>query len=164
MQNAAFWIEQLKLESHIEGGFFREVFQLAEGAENLHSPANQAGRKRYTSIYFLLEYPDFSAFHRLKSDEIWHFYAGHPLTLWIISEDGSLSQQRLGNNPAQGECFQVRVPALTWFAAQPDSGYALVGCTMAPGFDYSDLELAQGQALSTAYPQYQALIERFTRS
>lgn len=163
--DAQFWINQLQLQPHPEGGFFREVFQSSEVVPSPFLPKRYDGdRAYYSSIYFLLEQHNFSAFHRLQTDEIWHFYAGSPLTIWIIDSTGQLSTQHLGNNPALGQCFQVVVPANTWFAAKPDHpSYSLVGCTMAPGFHYDDFELADSTELSTAYPQHRTLIEELTR-
>lgn len=165
MTDAQFWIRQLELEPHPEGGFYKEVFQSSEALSQPVLPKRYGGaRAYYTSIYFLLEQHNFSAFHRLQSDEIWHFYAGSSLTIWVIDSEGNLSIQHLGNNPTLGQNFQAIVPANTWFAAKPDqASYSLVGCTMAPGFHFEDFELADSGELSTAYPQHQALIEQLTR-
>ena len=157
--DAAFWIQQLNLQRHPEGGYFAEVYKSDENVQ-----PGRGERPAGTSIYFLLEHPDFSAFHRLQSDEIWHFYAGVPLTLWVMDAAGSLTTLRLGSNPALNQEFQAIVPKNTWFAAQPDAvGFSLVGCTMAPGFEYADFELARAQELAREYPQHRQLIERLTR-
>lgn len=118
-----------------------------------------------TAIYFLLPGDQFSALHRLRSDEVWHFYAGSSLTLHIIDPQGCLTQKKLGTNPDKGESFQVVVEAGCWFGATVDDpqGYALVGCTVAPGFEFEDFELGNRQQLLEQYPQHRELIERLTR-
>ncbi|WP_027882186.1 cupin domain-containing protein [Meiothermus rufus] len=166
MHSANFWKDQLSLEPHPEGGFYRQTYIAQESIPQACLPSRYRGQRAFsTAIYFLLEYPDFSAFHRLKSDEIWHFYAGQPLHLWQISPQGQLKHLRLGPDPSQGQVFQAVVPAGHWFAASLEApgSYALVGCTVAPGFDFADLELASRTALAEQFPQHRALIEKLTR-
>ncbi len=162
---AQYWIEHLQLQPHPEGGYYRETYR-AEGRLLgccLHE--HEGPRQLATAIYFLLAGDQFSALHRLRSDEMWHFYAGSPLTLHIIQPDGQLVQVRLGNNPANGESFQAVVKAGCWFGATVDDpeGYALVGCTVAPGFEFEDFELGDRQRLIEQYPQHREIIERLTR-
>lgn len=129
-------------------------------------PARFEGKRFLsTAIYYLLEQADFSAFHRLKSDECWHFYAGEPLNLFIIEDDGSLQQIVLGNNLLKSEVPQFFVKAGKWFAAAPceNSTFCFVGCTVTPGFDFEDLEFANKEALINQYPSHKLIIERFTR-
>ncbi|AWR85630.1 cupin domain-containing protein [Meiothermus taiwanensis] len=166
MYSAKFWVEHLGLQPHLEGGFYRQTYVSSELIAQPHLPPRfDSPRAFSTAIYFLLEHPDFSAFHRLKSDEIWHFYAGASLTLWLISPQGALSRLSLGPDPSKGQRFQATVPAGCWFAASLDTPgtYALVGCTMAPGFDFADLELAERETLARQFPQHRPLIERLTR-
>ncbi|GIW26213.1 cupin domain-containing protein [Meiothermus sp.] len=166
MHSAQFWIEHLGLEPHPEGGFYRQTYIASEAIAEPHLPHRYKGHRSFsTAIYFLLEYPDFSAFHRLKSDEIWHFYTGSSLSLWLISPLGKLSCINLGPDPSRGHGFQGVVPAGYWFAANLDAPqtFALVGCTMAPGFDFADFELAQQAELIRQFPQHRDLIERLTR-
>jgi uncharacterized protein len=165
--NAAYWIHNLGLQLHPEGGYYRQTYRsdLLLPKESL--PAQFVGsRPVSTAIYFLLDHPDFSAFHRLRSDEMWHFYLGGPLLVHIIEAGGELSKIHLGADPEAGEVFQAVVRAGCWFASQVrDPGrFALVGCTVAPGFDFEDFELAQRDSLAERYPQHRALIEKFTRS
>ncbi len=166
MHRAKFWIDHLRLEPHLEGGFFRQTYVASEFIAQPHLPERYSGKRAFsTAIYFLLEYPDFSAFHRLQSDEVWHFYAGSALSIWTITPEGDLSHTLLGPDPVQGHVFQAVIPAGHWLGAHlhdPES-YALVGCTMAPGFDFADFELAQGQQLAQQFPQHRDLIERLTR-
>lgn len=97
-----------------------------------------------TAIYFLLKKGDISAFHKIKSDEIWHFYEGQRLEIYYLDRNGNLETILLGNNPDEGEVFQAVVPADCWFASKVSkcSEFALVGCTVAPGFDFQDFEMA----------------------
>lgn len=164
--DARFWIEYLGLLPHPEGGYYREVYRSAESMLAEHLPPRYGGGRAFsTAIYYLLEHPDFSAFHRIKSDEIWHFYDGSPLILWQIDPSGGLRALRLGRDPTQGEQPMRVVPAGCWFAASLEhpQSFALVGCTVAPGFDFADFELAEREALLRQFPQHQALIERLTR-
>lgn len=166
MYSAKFWIDHLRLEPHLEGGFFSQTYIANESIAQSHLPSRYKGRRAFsTAIYFLLEYPDFSAFHRLQSDEVWHFYAGSSLSIWTLSPQGQLSQVRLGSDPTQGRMFQAVIPAGHWLGAHLDvpQSYALVGCTMAPGFDFADFELAQREQLAQQFPQHRDLIERLTR-
>ena len=159
-------MERLGLVPHPEGGFYRQTYISRESIAHPHLPPRYNGPRPFsTAIYFLLEHPDFSAFHRLRSDEIWHFYAGASLTLWLISPKGVLSSLSLGPDPNQKHNFQAVVPAGHWFAASLDAprAYALVGCTVAPGFEFADFELAQREELSRRFPQHRRLIERLTR-
>ena len=165
MRDAAYWIEHLELMPHPEGGYFREVYRSDESAGNAGLPARYgAARSLGTGIYFLLTETGFSAFHRLQTDELWHYYTGSvPVDIWVIHPAGQLEHRRLGPEVAAGMAFQVLVPRGTWFAAEAAGGYALTGCTMAPGFDFADFELADGAALAAAYPAHAALIRRLTR-
>lgn len=165
MHDAEYWIRHLELEPHPEGGFYRETYKASETIAGGHLPGRFNGDRIFGSaIYFLIDEQDFSAFHRLAADEIWHFYTGSPLRLWMIDPGGALSTVQLGPNPAAGQVFHAVVGAGCWFAASVEAGYALVGCTMAPGFDYADFELAQRGELIARYPQHRTLIERFTRA
>ena len=166
MQDAQYWIDTLKLEPHPEGGYYRQTYrsQLTIPRSALPQPF-RGDRSASTAIYFLLRDEDFSAFHRLASDEMWHFYAGGPLSVYVIDESGQHCELKLGPNPERCEAFQAVVPAGCWFASclsQPDT-FALVGCTVAPGFDFSDFVMADRSSLMAAYPQYSSLIRRLTR-
>ncbi len=164
--NADYWIQQLQLTSHIEGGAFREVYRSELTISQRALPIFfQGSRNISTSIYFLLASGQFSAFHRIASDELWHFYYGDPLLIYEIGHTGGLIVHRLGPDIEKGENFQAIVKAGSWFASVPaaDSEYALVGCTVAPGFDFSEFELADRAALVKQYPQHQVIIESLTR-
>ena len=163
---AAFWIEHLRLAPHPEGGHFRETYRAAERVDGAHLPARYDGaRSCSTAIYFLLRAGEVSALHRIKSDEIWHFYAGGPLIVSVIEPDGARHDLTLGPGPDADQLVQAVVPAGAWFGAavRPGTAYALVGCTVAPGFEFADFELADRGALLRLYPQHAALIEHLTR-
>lgn len=165
-QTAQYWIDHLQMTKHPEGGYFKEVYRSEDKILSSALPTLYGGDRSYaTSIYFLLAGNDFSAFHRLQSDEIWHFYAGCGVKIVVIDTDGKVVTHSLGNNFDIGEQFQVIVPANTWFGAKPidKGGFALVGCTMAPGFEFEDFELADRTDLINQYPQHKALITEFTR-
>jgi uncharacterized protein len=166
-RTAADWIASLGLVPHPEGGFYRETYRAAETIAADHLPARFPGARAFsTAIYFLLPGDQVSLLHRIKSDEVWHFYAGTSLTLALIHpDDGRLEECRLGPDPERGERFQVLVPAGRWYGASvddPDS-YALVGGTVAPGFDFADFELADRETLLARFPQHRPVILRLTR-
>jgi uncharacterized protein len=113
-------------------------------------PAGFSGdRNISTSIYYLLEGDDFSAFHRIKSDEIWHFYTGTSAIEIISVEEGKIRKQFLGDNPRENQFFQIVVPKNTWFAARlvNKQGFALAGCTVSPGFHFDDFEMANQELI-----------------
>lgn len=166
-QGAKYWIEKLALDRHPEGGYYRETYRSGEriAAEALPGRYDRGERAFSTAIYFLLAGEDFSAFHRLRSDEIWHFYAGDPLTVHVLDETGGYSRCTLGRNGENGEVFQCVIPRGGWFGAMlesPDS-FALVGCTVAPGFDFRDFEMGNRAELVRLFPEHRSLIEKLTR-
>jgi len=160
------WIESLELQPHPEGGFYRETYRAAEMLEKKALPDRFSGPRAFsTAIYFLLRGNDFSALHRIAADEVWHFHAGCPLLLHRIDGEGHYVIDRLGTGVGQGEMPQAVVPAGTWFGATPSdpSSFSLTSCTVAPGFDFADLEIGRREDLLKAFPQHQVLIERLTR-
>jgi predicted cupin superfamily sugar epimerase len=163
---AQYWIDTLRLVPHAEGGFFSESYRSADVIAADALPARFGGaRPASTAIYFLLTGSEYSALHRLRADEVWHHYAGSSLTLHRILPGGGLSQARLGRPDVGGGVPQIVVPAGCWFGATVDDarGYALVGCTVAPGFSAEDFELGERARLILEYPQHEALIVRLTR-
>lgn len=159
-------IEKLKLVPHPEGGYYARTYQ-SEGniSQECLSGGFNGNRPFSTAIYFLLEKGKFSAFHRIKSDECWHFYTGETLLIHIINPAGELVTVKLGNKIEKGEIFQYVVPAGYWFASEPafHTSFSFVGCTVAPGFDFEDFELAHAADLVKQYPQHKLLIERLCR-
>ncbi len=160
------WITSLRLTPHPEGGHFRETYRSTEGVAGTDLPARYGDARAFsTAIYFLLRAGEVSRLHRIKSDEIWHFYAGGPLTIFLIRPHGGLHETILGTDPDQGQALQAVVEAGTWFGAAPLPGtpYSLVGCTVAPGFEFADFELGDRRQLIRSHPQHTALIERLAR-
>jgi uncharacterized protein len=166
MPDLHYWVEKLGLRPHPEGGFYKETYRAPLELPQSALPAEFKGnRNASTAIYFLIDGQNFSAFHRIAADEMWHFYAGSALAVEVIHPDGRYSQILVGSNPEAGEVFQAIVPAGCWFAShvKDATSYSLVGCTVAPGFDFADFEIADRAALSAQYPEHRALIETLTR-
>ncbi len=164
-RSAQYWIEKLKLAKHPEGGYFREVYQANEIISKKSLPERYSSFRPFsTSIFFLLKGNEFSAFHRLKSDEIWHFYDGTPLLLYLIDSKGKLTTIRVGRNPDRSETLQFVIPKGFWFAAEvtDKNSYSLISCTVSPGFDFEDFELGSKKYLIAKYPQHKVLIDRLT--
>ena len=159
------WIRQLKLRRHPEGGYYRETYRAKDTVSATALPDRFAGSRRFsTAIYFLLQGKDISRLHRLQSDELWHFYAGYALTIDLITPAGQHKRIKLGKNPKRGESFQAVIPAGCWFGAAVNNqrAYSLVGCTVAPGFDFADFEQADRRQLLVQYPQHADIIRRLT--
>jgi len=159
-------IEHYAMQPHPEGGYYKETYRAAETISSGALPMRFAGARHFsTAIYFLLEQGNFSAFHRIKSDECWHFYAGGALLIYVLNENGSLQTVKLGDDVLKDETFQYVVPAGCWFASAPAQGteFSFVGCTVSPGFDFEDFELAQKDVLQKQFPQHSELIARLTR-
>lgn len=131
--NAKDLIERLKLQPHPEGGWYVETYR---------HPADGGGRSVKTAIYYLLEAGDVSAWHRVDAVEIWHWYAGAPLVLTISPDGHDAAAHRLGPNVLAGEEPQVVVPPHHWQTAESLGAWTLVGCTVAPGFEFSGFEMA----------------------
>lgn len=161
------YILHLNLQPHPEGGYYRETYRSAEAIGREALPARFGGNRNFaTAIYFLIEQHNFSALHKIKSDETWHFYAGDALEVIEIDDTGALKTTWVGNNPEGGELFQYTVKANTWFGSRVKAGgtFSLVGCTVAPGFDFADFEMAKREELTRLFPQHQALIAAMTRN
>tara|TARA_B100000683_G_C12418734_1_gene526887 strand:- start:34 stop:537 length:504 start_codon:yes stop_codon:yes gene_type:complete len=155
-------IDKLELYPHPEGGFYREVYR-SEGLikADCLEPDMSDERNYSTCIYYLLSSSDYSAFHRIKQDELWHHYEGSSLRIHILLPDGTYKYRDLGNDLENDQHPMVMVPAKAWFAAEVmnKESYTLCGCTVAPGFDFADFELAESSALKEKYPVYSELIE-----
>lgn len=167
LKNAQYWIDRLNLVPHPEGGYYCETYRSKVSvAKDALPPEFPGARLISTAIYFLLEGESFSAFHRLRSDELWHFHVGGTITVHVIDRDGGYSKIRLGGNPDAGEAFQAVVKAGCWFASRvhDPASFALAGCTVSPGFDFADFELGKRSELVRLYPQHQVLIEQLTRT
>ena len=157
MKAAQYFIEKLGLQQHAEGGFYISTFA---GKELVNTATGE--RPGYTSIYFLLRSSDISHLHRLQSDELWYYHAGSSLTVHMIYPDGTYEAKKLGLNIEAGEQPQILVPKYTIFGSSVDEPhtFSLVGCMVAPGFDYADFELFTQEELLQAYPQHAAVIRK----
>ena len=158
--NADDWIQQLQLLPHPEGGYYKETYRSKESVFFL---GFEGRRNTSTAIYFLLKEKDKSHFHRIKSDELWFFHEGSSLEIFCLSENG-LQTILLGKNSKEGEQLQAIIPAGNWFAAKikDETGFSLVSCTVAPGFDFQDFELAEKELLEKEFPSHKRLIEVMT--
>ncbi len=166
---ASAYIATYHMEPHPEGGYYAQTYQAAESIPHAALPDRFGGDRPYsTAIYFLLENHNRSALHRIQSDEVWHFYAGGPLMVYVIEPgSGTLSTIRLGTNPDRGEVFQAVVSAGCWFGAKPvgmpgEPPFSLVGCTVAPAFDFAEFELANQASMLALFPQHKAVIDLLT--
>ncbi|MDO7854292.1 cupin domain-containing protein [Hymenobacter convexus] len=159
MSTAQDLIQQLRLQPHPEGGYYRETYR----ASLQTTAENGAARNVSTAIYYLLEDNDRSHFHRIQSDELWFFHQGQALEMLLL-ENGQLTVLALGHDVGRGEMPQAVVPAHTWFGARVKGGvgFALVSCTVAPGFDFADFELADRARLTQEFPEQAAVIEQLT--
>ncbi|HEY8929724.1 MAG TPA: cupin domain-containing protein [Mucilaginibacter sp.] len=160
MNAAAYWINRLQLQPHPEGGYYKEVFR---SEIEVTSTPLCAFKKACTSIYYLLEDADYSGFHRITSDELWYFHKGDPLNIHVITPDGTyniieLSDTETGN-------LSAIVTAGSWFGANipSGSGFTLVSCAVAPGFEFTDFEMAEKARLLSMYPQHEAIINKLCR-
>lgn len=151
MKDATYYIEQLRMAPHPEGGYFREILL---GREKVPFQGD-ADQNLYSSIFFLLREHEVSHLHRIHCDEVWYFHDGAPLTILTLNADGSLSEHVLGLDIAAGQMPQILVPAGTWFGAAMDRpGFSLVGCMCAPCFRYDRFELMTTGQLRHCYPQH----------
>jgi predicted cupin superfamily sugar epimerase len=163
-KDAQYWIHHLGLSPHPEGGYYRVTYKSDLTIVRSALPSSYQGdRSASTAIYFLLDEGNFSAFHRIASDEVWHFYTGSSLLVYVIDPEGNYFELHLGSD--EGEVFQAVVKAGSWFASRvrDAAGFALVGCTVAPGFDFADFELGVRSELIRTFPAHRKLIEELTR-
>lgn len=149
-------VKHYRLQPHPEGGFFAETYR-----SDLKIQTPQGLRAASTAIMFLITKDSISHFHRLTSDEGWHFYGGDPLRLLQINQKGELSEIVIGPDISQGQKLQHIVPAGDWFASTSYGEYSLVGCTVAPGFDFEDFEMGKKADLMQTFPQHQELLDSF---
>eukprot|EP00941_MAST-03F_sp_MAST-3F-sp1_P000330 g330.t1 len=150
--------EKYNLQPHPEGGYFAETFRSKENV----TTSKGLTRSSSTAILFMITPDKVSRFHRLQSDEVWHFYDGGPMTVVELTND-SFKTTVLGRD--EGSKLQHVVPAGTWFGSFPNEGteFSLVGCTVSPGFDFDDFELASRQNLLCEYPKAKEIIEKLTK-
>ncbi len=165
MYSSQYFIDTLKMEAHPEGGFYKSSFYSSENISSTDLKNSFEGeRSLWTSIYFLLRNGEISSFHRLKSDEMWYYHAGSPLTIYMINPEGKLTTKQLGLNIENGETPQFLVPKNYIFGSSMNSpGYSLVGCMLSPGFDFKDFEMFERNVLLTKYPEHKDIIVRLTK-
>ena len=164
MNPARMWIDRLQLTRHPEGGWFRETYRSMDHlAPSALAARFDSERSLATSIYYLLEAPDFSSLHRIRSDELWYFHAGSTLLLHLIDPAGTYQLRRIGLDE-QAEP-QALAPAGWLFGASlaEPAGWCLVSCLVAPGFDFRDFELPTRATLLQQFPSHARLIEGLTR-
>ncbi len=160
------WIRMLDLRPHPEGGWFRETWRAEESVDADGLPARYGGgRSHGTAIYYLLAEGAFSAIHRIRSPEVWHHYAGDPVEMIQLSNDGSAVRLLLGPDVAHGELPQIVVPRGTWQGARivPLGRRSLLGCSVAPGFEFEDFELGVREDLVARWPDLESEIVALTR-
>lgn len=156
MKNAEYYIKNLEMLPHVEGGYFKESFLSEEKVRE--------NKNLWSSIYFLLRTGEVSNFHRLKSDELWYYHDGETLTIYMISPGGELITKQLGINIEKGEVPQALVPKGYIFgSAMNNDGFSLVGCMVAPAFEYEDFELFEREYLLNLYPKHKDIIIKLTR-
>ena len=156
MKSAEYYIKNLNMDPHIEGGYFKESF--------ISNDEVKKDKKLWSSIYFLLRTGEVSNFHRLKSDELWYYHDGEALTIYMITPEGELVTRQLGKNIENGETPQILVPKGYIFgSAMNNDGYALVGCMVSPAFEYDEFELFKREYLLELYPNYKDIIIKLTR-
>jgi predicted cupin superfamily sugar epimerase len=166
IKDADYWIEKLGLSPHPEGGYWVQTYRSSERIAGGCLPDRFNGTRIFSSaIYYLLKGNQISAFHRIKADELWHYYAGSSVILYAIDEAGTLIERKLGSNPETGESFQVMMKAECWFGAKVDdlASYSLVGCTVAPGFEFDDFEIGDRSTLIGRFPRHRSIIEQLTK-
>lgn len=163
MQNdAKYWIDHFELNPHPEGGYFKEVYRSDEIIAKKNLPERYSGKRSFTtSFYFLLERNDISAFHRIKSDETWYYHDGSALEIVLLDKAGILSKNVIGLDILSGADLQLTIPKNNWFAARSLGEFTLVSCSVVPGFDFEDFELAKYNELIAQYPQHEELLKMY---
>lgn len=164
MNKMEYWINQLGLLPHPEGGYYKETYRSSGTINHSALPDRFEGNRNFsTAIYFLLRSEDRSVFHRIKSDEIWHFYQGSTLLIYVLHEK-QLHIHRLGSDLDKGDSLQVVIPANCWFGAHVENSesFSLCGCTVAPGFDFRDFEMGSREKLLREFPDFSVEIKRLT--
>ncbi len=162
-------IDALALQPHaIEGGYFRETYRSAGTISAADLPSGyrtETGRSFGTAIYYLLTADTFSEMHRLPTEEVFHLYLGGPVRMLQLDPDGSGREVLIGADILSGHQPQVIVPPGVWQGSRLEPGveFALLGATMAPGFDYADYEQGRASELIERYPTHEAAIRALTR-
>ncbi len=160
-------IRMLGLEPHAgEGGYYRETYRSGGSIPTSALPDGYRGERTFgTAIYYLITPESFSTLHRVRGDELFHFYLGDPVDMLRLYPDGSSGELILGSDIASGQILQCTVPGGVWQGLRLSDGgrFALLGTTMAPGFEYEDFELGDRERLVKEYPVFRDRILRFSR-
>jgi predicted cupin superfamily sugar epimerase len=149
-----------------EGGYYVETYRAKGKIAQANLPAGYSGRRNFsTAILYLLTPDTFSRLHRVKSDEVFHFYLGDPVTMLQLHPDSTSKIIILGQDVLNGQCVQAAVPAGIWQGCFLNQGgkFALLGCTVSPGFEFADYESGHQNELLDKYPNQQNLIIQLTR-
>lgn len=166
MRKADFWIDRLQLQEHPEGGYYRETYRSPGSCDFSGTSPFSGSRSWATVIYYLLGTGERSRLHRICSDEHWFFHDGSPLTVHMFPENAEPSAFTLGLSYEDGHLLQGTVPAGCWFGATvenpAETGYSLVSCVVAPGFEFRDLSFAQSEDLLRKFPKHRRIIEILT--
>jgi len=163
-RSAKEWIAYLNLTKHPEGGWFKETYRSRENIDQKCLPGRFSGNRSFsTAIYFLLKENEFSAFHSIKQDEVWHFHSGSPLTIHIIDQNTKYRELNLGLFDRAQPQLVVKAGCLFAAAVKNPDSFTLVSCTVAPGFDFADFNMPAREKLLDIYPQYKSLIMKFSR-
>ena len=157
-KQADYWIKELGLIAHPEGGYYKEIYRNDQVIRVFDEERNLA-----TSIYFLIKENHKSHFHQLESDELWYFHAGTAAIVHIL-ENGTYRKEVLGSDITNGESLQILLPAKCIFAAEvkDKTSYCLMGCMVNPGFDFKDFRLVGAEELLMYYPEQAEIINEFT--
>jgi uncharacterized protein len=160
MKGIDYWIDNLGLQKHPEGGYFKETYRSDEIIEKSALPSRYSGNRAVsTAIYFMVTTDCPSKFHKVNSDEFWFFHDGGRLKIFILHPDGKHEICLFGRNLDNSEHPQIMIPKNTWFAAcTHECDYVVLSCTVAPGFDFDDFQLAERKVLLDSYPQHSELI------
>ncbi|MFT4526167.1 MAG: putative cupin superfamily sugar epimerase [Granulosicoccus sp.] len=157
------YIEKLEMNKHPEGGWYKETYRSVGEIDQGNLGQEFSGSRNYsTSIYLMLQADDVSALHKINSDEIWHFYDGNGMTIHEFNSQGEYIKHQLGLDVSAKETPQLLIPAGSWFSSEVanEGDFCLVGCTVSPGFDFKDLELAKANDLLLKYPDQRNLVNR----
>ncbi len=164
MHTAQYWINKLDMIPHPEGGWYHSSYT-SDQTMFRHDIAgvSSSERKLWSSIYLLLESDDFTAFHRVRSEEVWYYHCGAPVKIYMISPDGDLIVEELGLDIDKGQRPQILIPKNYALGAERmDQAFSMVGVMVSPGFDFDDIKIYDRDELLAMHPQHKALIERLT--
>ena len=161
--NAKDWIDRLGLQPHPEGGWYKETYRAGFQVTPVQGPTNGEATNAVTSIYYMLEGEDFSAFHRIAYPEIWYYHDGEPVTVHEIDLQGNYQARTLGKG--EGQVLSLVVEPGVWFAAElpGKQGYGLVSCAVAPGFQFEIFEMGKREDLLSSYPRHEEILRRLSR-